>query len=118
MEKQNVSSLLEEFHSSGRWAECDNDYHCDIYQTLAMILVMSSDYDSILFGKNGTILRFPLNMLQCNGFRDAIVIVQVISSSNVLHVIFKMHNQDFQFSGFGENRNSKDSRKVWAFHKT
>jgi len=37
VEKQNVSSLLEEFHSSG---------------------------------------RFPLNMLQCNGFRDAIVIVQ------------------------------------------
>merc|ERR1712203_542607 len=41
-----------------------------------MILVMTSDYGSILFGKNGTILSFPLNMLQCDGFRDAIVIVQ------------------------------------------
>ena len=42
------------------------------------------DYDSILFGENGIILRFPLHMLQCNGFRDAIVIVQVISSTNIL----------------------------------
>ena len=83
-----------------------------------MILVMIMTYDSILFGENGMILRFPLNMLQCNGFRDAIVIVEVISSTNVLHVIFKRHNQDFQLSGFGENRNGKDSRKVWAFHKT
>ena len=45
----------------------------------------------MLFGKNGIILRFPLNMLQCNGFRDAIVIVEVISSTNMLHVIFKVH---------------------------
>ena len=88
-------------------------------EDLVMILVMSSDYGSILFGKNGTILRFPLNMLQCNGFRDAIVIVEVISSTNVLHAIFiVVQNQDFQLSGFGENRNCKDSRKVWAFHKT
>ena len=56
-----------------------------------MILVMTRDCDSILFGKNGIILRFPLNMLQCNGFRDAIVIVEVISSTNMLHVIFKVH---------------------------
>ena len=74
-------------------------------------------------------LRYPLHMLQCNGFTDAIVVVQVKILSLPTYFVMKIMSWPTHFVmnyertplskyavGLGQSGSDKDSRETWAFH--
>ena len=73
--KQSAFFLLEDFPFSGQWT------HDDIWRQRSLILCRTLMTLS---------LRYPLHMLQCNGFTDAIVVVQVKILSLPTYFVMKI----------------------------